>query len=883
MGWLLSLPVQADPEGEAWRSWGAPVALRLLDCGNHRQALELGRAYQAYLRETGQSSTPADLYCAEVALQSGLLPNEVEPLRQWARAMPSPEQELAYLNALLLQAAQRAGQPELEREHELALRASLSGLQEEQQAVFRFLLETQGARQILRAAAEPDWDRMVLHHQRAWTALSTFHPTNQRNRLWVGAGGFWLTFWRRAQSNGFHAEEAGRFFAEDSRQLLRLGQEACAQQSYTAFLGICSLQAQLMAEWLGRGQARAAQAQAMVDLSEGALELSQAQLGEDESVLQSTLPSALRARLGEGFRLDLGGGDLPTLRARVAVLRLYLAEDAPVAILLETIRRSSRSANELLGHQGLDDPRWEALSALSSPELRRQLLQELRDDNARVGYRPGVIWAWARQGELERDVTALSTAIDLLEDYLNELGGGAGVKAAYHSTYELLARLLSEQGRAEEAMTTVARQGNLLAFDLGSRALADQPEAAVSRRAVSLEKSLALGLPAADQLLADNRRELNRALGELRQLHPRFDALTRIKPVELGVWQELLPPDTTVVQYFPCEDALYVFVMSRDQLKMRRVEVALLPLRRSILELRHLLTSVPNQPELAQFSWSDPRSAGFERHTRPLQLELRRLYDWLIRPLEEDLGERPVLAIIPSGPLHYVPFPALMSGLEAGQPDFLVHRRRCLNLVRAASLAELKKPPEKTGSLLALANPDGSLPGAAREARAIAALFPAAVVRLGREATSQSLASIPAGTGYLHLATHGQLVDPVRGYLVLADRRFELADIFKLELPSLRLVGLSACETALGQALGGSELVSLALAFSTAGGRAVLASLWSVSDEGTERLMVEFYGQLRQGKTLAEALQQAQWKMLAQPALRHPYFWAAFPLYGDWR
>jgi CHAT domain-containing protein len=81
----------------------------------------------------------------------------------------------------------------------------------------------------------------------------------------------------------------------------------------------------------------------------------------------------------------------------------------------------------------------------------------------------------------------------------------------------------------------------------------------------------------------------------------------------------------------------------------------------------------------------------------------------------------------------------------------------------------------------------------------------------------------------------------------------------------------------------GSEVASIAEAFAVAGGDSVLASLWSVSDEGTEALMDEFYRQVAAGNSLARALQEAERSALARKELAHPYYWAAFALFGDWR
>jgi CHAT domain-containing protein len=79
------------------------------------------------------------------------------------------------------------------------------------------------------------------------------------------------------------------------------------------------------------------------------------------------------------------------------------------------------------------------------------------------------------------------------------------------------------------------------------------------------------------------------------------------------------------------------------------------------------------------------------------------------------------------------------------------------------------------------------------------------------------------------------------------------------------LVTLSACETALGRALGGEGFVGFTQALLMSGTRSVCLSLWKVDDTATALLMQRFYANLlgrRPGLTApipkAEALQEAK-------------------------
>ena len=87
-------------------------------------------------------------------------------------------------------------------------------------------------------------------------------------------------------------------------------------------------------------------------------------------------------------------------------------------------------------------------------------------------------------------------------------------------------------------------------------------------------------------------------------------------------------------------------------------------------------------------------------------------------------------------------------------------------------------------------------------------------------------------------------------------------------------------------------------AFQVAGAKTVVATLWSVDDDATCKLMERFYENLWQKKMgKLAALREAQLAMLREGDKRGmvrrkdkdkservpPFYWAAFVLSGDWR
>jgi CHAT domain-containing protein len=108
-----------------------------------------------------------------------------------------------------------------------------------------------------------------------------------------------------------------------------------------------------------------------------------------------------------------------------------------------------------------------------------------------------------------------------------------------------------------------------------------------------------------------------------------------------------------------------------------------------------------------------------------------------------------------------------------------------------------------------------------------------------------------------------------------------MREIFNLQFDA-DLIVLSACESGWGKLVRGEGLIGLARAFTYAGANSMLLSLWTVEDRSTADLMEDFYGLLETEGGRSRALRQAKLHMLRgdTPALRHPYYWAAFVLVG---
>lgn len=145
----------------------------------------------------------------------------------------------------------------------------------------------------------------------------------------------------------------------------------------------------------------------------------------------------------------------------------------------------------------------------------------------------------------------------------------------------------------------------------------------------------------------------------------------------------------------------------------------------------------------------------------------------------------------------------------------------------------------------------------------------------------------------VHLACHGlpDADSPLHSALALSvdannDGLLTCLEVFRLRVPA-DLVVLSACETAGGKIYDTEGTLGLTRAFMFAGTPRVISSLWKVDDEATRALMVRFYELWRKSdgeeKGAAAALRGAQAFVrdhAEHPEWAHPYYWAAWVLWG---
>ncbi|NEO81169.1 CHAT domain-containing protein [Moorena sp. SIO4G3] len=285
--------------------------------------------------------------------------------------------------------------------------------------------------------------------------------------------------------------------------------------------------------------------------------------------------------------------------------------------------------------------------------------------------------------------------------------------------------------------------------------------------------------------------------------------------------------------------------------------------------------------------------------------ESQQIYDWLIRPFEEELDSHPSgdqspiknLVFVLDGSLRNVPVAALYDGKQ-----YLIERY-AVAVTPGLQLVDPKPLPRQ--QLTALIAGATNAPSFKKEGLGPIDNVAFELTKIGEQVNrSQKLENqefikenlqnqlTAASFNVVHIATHGQFSsNPEQTFILDWDERIKVKDLdnlLRMSDPSgttpIELLLLSACQTATGDKRAALGLAGIAI---RAGARSTLATLWQVNDASTAEFMNQFYQQLNNPQlTKAEALRNAQLAFLKKkyPSTDYhrPHIWAPFILVGNW-
>jgi len=330
--------------------------------------------------------------------------------------------------------------------------------------------------------------------------------------------------------------------------------------------------------------------------------------------------------------------------------------------------------------------------------------------------------------------------------------------------------------------------------------------------------------------------------------------------------QAALDERTLLVEYYDDGAQLWAFVVNDQACEIHPLSVKVESLKRLIDQLKSNISTALS---------FDPSSLSSRPLTLLAQRLLKRLYTYLLEPLEVKQPDYDRIIVVPYGVLHYLPFHLLYDGA-----NYLIENHEVVNLP-SASLLTRSSPHCSPGALIISHSWKGRLPNTLKESQMVQKLI-GGVIHAEESATRSVLETKPSQI--LHIATHGQHRpdQPDLSFLELADGQLYADDLLQQDL-SYELVTLSGCETGQANVAADEELIGIGRGLLYAGAGALILSLWQVADISTVSLMERLYRALQSGKSKAASLQEAQKSILADNPGRHPAFWGAFQLIGDAR
>lgn len=375
-------------------------------------------------------------------------------------------------------------------------------------------------------------------------------------------------------------------------------------------------------------------------------------------------------------------------------------------------------------------------------------------------------------------------------------------------------------------------------------------------------------------------RELEIALSQMQERlneDPKYQSLkftsrqTKIDTIQ----QNLLSATDAILSYYYANNQLYCFYITKDQFGYTQTPISG-AFTKNILTLRGLLNTT---------------GAGDRKTMQTITTDL---YATLISPVISKLVNKKHLVIIPYNEIGYIPFEILTDPAN----DALLLRKFAVRYNYSANFIDAEKLLRGDYAVLALAP---FTTAAGRQGQPILKASEEEVRDLkgkmlqGKDATKNNFIAVLGQYPIIHLATHAIANDlePIQSYISFygtvddstSNYRLYTPEIYNLNMSHVNLVILSACETGSGQLVNGEGIMSLSRAFSYAGCKSTIASLWKADDVATGYITRKMHQYLARGMEKDIALQEAKLDYLDNSTIearyKTPAYWSHLVLIGD--
>ncbi len=367
--------------------------------------------------------------------------------------------------------------------------------------------------------------------------------------------------------------------------------------------------------------------------------------------------------------------------------------------------------------------------------------------------------------------------------------------------------------------------------------------------------------------LASRQRRLNASLEALEQAEADGTCWHR-RPIGLDEARRALDDDTTVLTMHVGRDALVLGLLDANGFRTTTHSFTEWHARRLVRRLGFHL----DRPAVVFEAYGDGDPSLVSR----AEGVLVEGWEALIAPVA-DAVTTPRLVIVPHGPLHAVPFHALLPAVGA---EPLLSRFAVTTAPSVSVYVHARSRTRSSGvGTAAFGVPDPDAPFVGDEALAVATVWPDAELRLREEATRARFLDALRERAIVHLASHGVFDDeaPLRAGVRLGDGWLRTADLYCVEVRA-DLVVLSGCVTGRTAIRAADEPMGLVRGFLTAGARALVNTLWHVADRPAATAMERFHLALARGLRPVAALERA----ISETRSLHPHpaHWAPFAIVG---
>jgi len=349
---------------------------------------------------------------------------------------------------------------------------------------------------------------------------------------------------------------------------------------------------------------------------------------------------------------------------------------------------------------------------------------------------------------------------------------------------------------------------------------------------------------------------------------------------ELIVRQEQQDSHTAIIYPILLKDRLAIILdLPKGPLTFYEESISADTVERSLKTLRYAL-SVPGEEVIEEAS---------------------KIYNWLLRPLEDDLKDNSIdtLAFILDGELRNIPIGVLY---DEDTAEYFVEKPYGIAIVPSLTLFQAKEESRPLNVLMGGVKIKQIIDSKTfppieelhKELIGISANldspdFPLIDENFNKENIENSLES--GDYSAIHWKTHGVFSsDPDSTFIVAYKEKIHARTLNKLiQVGSqrgqnpLELLVLSACETAQGDSRAILGLAGIAV---QTGAQSTVSTLWEAQDEVTTHFMTSFYQELaNKGTTKAQAFRKAQLSLLEgeHGGYTAPYHWAPYVLVGNWQ